>query len=61
MDERDFAFLKELVATPSPSGFEQPVQRILRRKLEGVADKLRTDVMGTEGRFPQGYAGRALR
>jgi endoglucanase len=46
MDERDFAFLKELVATPSPSGFEQPVQRILRRKLKGVADKLRTDVMG---------------
>ncbi|BCR05247.1 hydrolase [Desulfuromonas versatilis] len=46
MDDKNFAFLKELVETPSPSGFEQPAQRILRRELEGVADELRTDVMG---------------
>jgi endoglucanase len=46
MNETDFAFLKEIVETPSPSGFEQPVQRIIRRELEGVADELRTDVMG---------------
>jgi len=46
MDEKDFAFLKELVETPSPSGFEQPAQRVLRRELEPVADELRTDVMG---------------
>ena len=46
MNEKDFAFLKELVETPSPSGFEQPAQRVLRRELEPVADELRTDVMG---------------
>ncbi len=46
MNEQDFAFFKELIETPSPSGFEQPAQRVLRRHLEGVADELRGDVMG---------------
>ncbi|MEJ2700639.1 MAG: M42 family peptidase, partial [Desulfuromonadales bacterium] len=46
MEDKHFSFLKELVETPSPSGFEQPAQRILRRELEGVADEVRTDVMG---------------
>ncbi len=46
MNAQDFAFLKELVETPSPSGYEQPAQRVIRRQLEGVADDLQTDVMG---------------
>ncbi len=46
MNDKDFAFLKELVETPSPSGFEQPAQRVMRREVDGVADELRTDVMG---------------
>ena len=46
MNEQDFAFLKELVETPSPSGFEQPAQRICRREMGTVTDELRTDVMG---------------
>jgi endoglucanase len=46
MNDKDFTFLKELVETPSPSGFEQPAQRILRRELAPVADDVRTDVMG---------------
>ncbi len=46
MKDTDFALLKELVETPSPSGFEQPVQRLIRRELEGVADEVRTDVLG---------------
>jgi putative aminopeptidase FrvX len=46
MKKHDFAFLKELVETPSPSGFEQPAQCVIRRQLEGVADGLQTDVMG---------------
>ena len=46
MNAGDFAFLKELVETPSPSGFEQPAQRVIRRQLEPVADDLRTDVLG---------------
>ncbi len=46
MTEQDFAFFKEFVETPSPSGFEQPAQRVLRRELASVADELTTDVMG---------------
>ncbi len=46
MDAKKFAFLKTLVETASPSGFEQPAQRVIRQQLEGVADNLRTDVMG---------------
>ena len=46
MDKDDFSFLKELVETPSPSGYEQPAQRVIRRHLEAVADELQTDVMG---------------
>lgn len=46
MIEEHFAFLKELVEAPSPSGFEQPAQRVIRRHLEGVVDELSTDVMG---------------
>jgi len=46
MTDKDFAFLKELVETPSPSGFEQPAQRVIRRELAPVADEMHTDVMG---------------
>lgn len=46
MNEQDFQFFKELVEAPSPSGFEQPAQRVIRRALAEVADEIRTDVMG---------------
>ena len=46
MNAQDFTFLKELVETPSPSGYEQPAQRVIKRELDGIADGLRTDVMG---------------
>lgn len=46
MNKKDFAFLKQLVETPSPSGYEQPAQRVIKKQLEGIADNLRTDVMG---------------
>ncbi|WP_321391653.1 M42 family metallopeptidase [uncultured Desulfuromusa sp.] len=46
MKKQDFNFLKELVETPSPSGYEQPAQRVIKRQLEGVANDLKTDVMG---------------
>jgi len=35
MTDQDFQFFKELVEAPSPSGFEQPAQRVIRRALEG--------------------------
>ncbi|MEA3362360.1 MAG: M42 family metallopeptidase [Thermodesulfobacteriota bacterium] len=46
MNKKDFTFLKQLVETPSPSGYEQPAQRIIKKQLEEVADNLKTDVMG---------------
>lgn len=46
MKSEDFAFLKELVEIPSPSGYEQPAQRIMKSQLESVADSIESDVMG---------------
>lgn len=46
MNDQDFQFFKELIEAPSPSGFEQPAQRVIRNALAGVADTLHTDVMG---------------
>jgi endoglucanase len=46
MNEQDFEFFKELIEAPSPSGFEQPAQRVIRKALTDVADDIRTDVMG---------------
>ncbi|MCF6265462.1 MAG: M42 family metallopeptidase [Desulfuromusa sp.] len=46
MNAQDFSFLKELVETPSPSGYEQPAQRVIKKQLDGIADSLHTDVMG---------------
>ena len=46
MNKKDFAFLKELVETPSPSGYEQPAQRVIKNQLEGIAASMQTDVMG---------------
>jgi tetrahedral aminopeptidase len=40
------AFLKQLVETPSPSGYEQDVQRIVRERVRPWCDEVRTDVMG---------------
>jgi endoglucanase len=46
MRAKSLSFLKELVNAPSPSGFEQPAQRVVRKYLAGIADEVRTDVMG---------------
>ncbi len=46
MRAKSLSFLKELVNAPSPSGSEQPAQRVVRKYLTGIADEVRTDVMG---------------
>jgi endoglucanase len=46
MTDHDFAFLKELLEAPSPSGYEAPARNLLRRKLESVADHLEVDMLG---------------
>ncbi|MDY0185027.1 MAG: M42 family metallopeptidase [Desulfuromonadaceae bacterium] len=46
MSAAHFSLLQEFSNTPSPSGFEQPLQRVIRRELEACADSVETDVMG---------------
>jgi len=38
--------LKRMVQAPSPSGFEQPVQKIVRAEMAKFCDEVRTDVHG---------------
>ncbi|HJZ94259.1 MAG TPA: M42 family metallopeptidase [Gemmataceae bacterium] len=46
MDERSHAFLRELLETPSPSGYERPIQDVVRRWATPIADEVRTDRHG---------------
>lgn len=46
MRKESHKFLKSLQETPSPSGFEQPVQRIVRDRMKPFADTIETDVHG---------------
>ena len=46
MDSTAKSFLKDLVETPSPSGYEQGVQRVVREYVKPFADELKTDVHG---------------
>jgi len=41
-----YTFLKALQEAPSPSGFEQPAQRVVRARMKRFADSVRTDVHG---------------
>lgn len=47
-------FLKELLETPSPSGFEQPVQEVFRKFVKPYADNVKTDVHGNTIAFKKG-------
>ncbi len=46
MRKESIALLKKMVETPSPSGFEQPVQKIVRAEMKGLCDAVHTDVHG---------------
>ena len=46
MKKESLAFLEELLSVPSPSGFEQPAQGVVRKYLSGAADEVKTDVHG---------------
>ncbi|MBM4041532.1 MAG: M42 family metallopeptidase [Planctomycetes bacterium] len=46
MDKDALAFLEKLVTTPSPSGYEQPGQKLMRERMAAFADSVRTDVHG---------------
>ena len=53
-DSKDF--LKQLVETPSPSGYEHEVQKLVRNRIQPWCDSVRTDVMGNVfgTRHPEG-------
>jgi endoglucanase len=55
MDERSHAFLRGLLETPSPSGYERPIQDVVRRWAAPLADEVRTDRHGNviAALFPQ--------
>ncbi|WP_327052344.1 M20/M25/M40 family metallo-hydrolase [Halomicrococcus gelatinilyticus] len=65
MDERQRAFLDELLTTPSPSGFETAGQRVWVDYVDEFADEVRTDDYGNavavvEGDGPElAFAGHA--
>jgi endoglucanase len=46
MHEPSHAFLQQLLETPSPSGFERPVQDVVRAWARDYADEVRTDRHG---------------
>lgn len=46
MRTESFEFLKSIEETPSVSGYEQPVARIIRKRMSKYADDITTDVHG---------------
>ncbi len=46
MEESRLAYLHRMIAAPSPSGFEQRVQQVIREEVQHYTDELRTDVHG---------------
>ena len=46
MDDHGMTLLKRILETPSPSGYEQPVQEIVRAYVADFADEVRTDLHG---------------
>lgn len=47
MRSKDLQFLKRLVDSPSPSGYEQPAAAVFREWIEPYADEVTTNVMGS--------------
>jgi putative aminopeptidase FrvX len=46
MDDRGHDLLKRLLLTPSPSGFERPIQNVVREVMADCADRITTDLHG---------------
>ncbi len=46
MDPTALDFFKRILETPSPSGFERPVQNLVREYLAPLADRVTTDLHG---------------
>ena len=46
--KESMAFLKKLLATPSPSGFEAPIQRVCKNYAKDFADEIYKDTHGNQ-------------
>jgi len=46
MNKESIKFLESLMGTASPSGFEEPVQKVMLKELSGITDETKTDVLG---------------
>ena len=46
MKKESFNFLKKLMDTVSPSGFEEEARRVWKNRTKGFADEVKTDVLG---------------
>ncbi|MFH1732149.1 MAG: M42 family metallopeptidase [Planctomycetota bacterium] len=46
MNKDSLRFLKDVLEAPSPSGFEQPVRKIIARRMKAFCDEVRHDVIG---------------
>ena len=46
MKKDSLDFLRTIMELPSPSGFEQPVQRVILKRMKEFADEAETDVHG---------------
>ncbi len=46
MNADSLNFLLRLLSTPSPSGFEQPAQRLVRERMKAYSDQITSDVHG---------------
>jgi putative aminopeptidase FrvX len=46
MEAASLEFLRRLIETPSPSGYESPIQQVVREYVSPFADEVRTDVHG---------------
>ena len=57
MDDRSLQFLKDLLTAPSPSGYEEPVQKVVREYVSSFAAEVSTDWHGnvTAAVNPTGY------
>ncbi len=48
MDKKSLAFLKKLMSTPSPSGYEREAQDVVREEIKGFCDKVERDTHGNQ-------------
>jgi endoglucanase len=57
VDATSFDFLKRLLNTPGPSGFEAPAARVWRAEAETFADRVSSDILGNSTAVLEGKGG----